>query len=272
MGPEIERRETKLPPRNLGALLDETVAIYVSHFRRFVLLIAVVQLPVSLATLVVYEAFGGRTVAGAVAGLLAVFGAVFAYGAVTYAVGQKYVVGGIDIRRCYAMVWERVLSLMILALVFFAIAGIVLAPIAVSSQSPMAGLALVMVFPAVALAIYWSMSVQAVIVEHYKAMGALRRSFTLIRGSWWRIFGISLVIGLVVFGLGIVLSSPFAFIGPDPSSGLGTLLRFLVSLVVELVVPPVLFIAGTLLYYDMRVRKEAYDLATLSRELRIAAV
>ena len=43
------------------------------------------------------------------------------------------------------------------------------------------------------------------------------------------------------------------------------------QVIVGIVVPPVLFIAWTLLYYDMRVRKEEYDVAALSRELGIAA-
>jgi hypothetical protein len=212
--------------------------------------------------------FGGRIVADAVAGLLSIAGATFVYGAVVHAVGQQYVVERIDIRRCYTTACERILSLMILSLVFFAIAGVVLVPITVSGQSLMTGLAFVLVLPAVALGFYWSMSVQAVIVEHYKAMGALRRSFTLIRGSWWRVFRLSIVIGLVSLGLALVLSVPFAMIGADPSSIIGVSSKFLGSLLVELAVPPVLCIAGTLLYYDVRVRNEAYDLATLSRETR----
>ena len=34
---------------------------------------------------------------------------------------------------------------------------------------------------------------------------------------------------------------------------------------------PIVFIAGTLLYYDLRVRKEQYDLSALSQEMGTVA-
>ena len=112
-------------------------------------------------------------------------------------------------------------------------------------------------------------------VEGHKPLEALRRSYALVKGSWWRIFGITLVLWLVVTGLGIVVAILFALIaalaGFEVTSALGTALRFLASLLVEVVVPPIVVIAGTLLYYDMRVRNEKYDLATLSREMGIAS-
>ena len=53
----------------------------------------------------------------------------------------------------------------------------------------------------------------------------------------------------------------------DPASGIANIILALGGVVVAVVVPPVLFIGWTLFYYDMRVRKEGYDVAALSREL-----
>ena len=129
--------------------------------------------------------------------------------------------------------------------------------------------------PAIAVAIYWSVAIQALIVEGLRSVGALSRSFNLIRSSWWRIFGITLVLGLVYIGLSIVVNVPFAALsyvaGWDPSIGSGSIVSEFASLIVVTITTPLLSIAGTLLYYDLRVRREEYDLATLSQELGLAS-
>jgi len=56
----------------------------------------------------------------------------------------------------------------------------------------------------------------------------------------------------------------------EPASTMATALRFIGSRIVEVVVPPVWFIAGTLIYYDLRVRREEYSVDTLSRDMGIA--
>ena len=89
-------------------------------------------------------------------------------------------------------------------------------------------------------------------------------------------FGISLVFLLVALGLGIVLAIPFALlslvVGGGPTSGLSDWILALGRVVVGVGVPPVLFISGTLLYYDLRLRKEEYSFAGLSREMGMAPV
>jgi hypothetical protein len=77
-----------------------------------------------------------------------------------------------------------------------------------------------------------------------------------------------------MFGLGVVVAVPFAvasWLAPGGASGVGDLIRLLGDITVLAVVPPVYAIAGTLLYYDLRVRKENYDMSELSRELGLAA-
>ena len=76
---------------------------------------------------------------------------------------------------------------------------------------------------------------------------------------------------LVATGLGLVLGAPFALasrmVAPDEATAVSTLLQFVGGLIVAVVVPPVVAVTMTLLYYDLRVRKEEYDLTTLSREM-----
>jgi hypothetical protein len=119
--------------------------------------------------------------------------------------------------------------------------------------------------------VYWSVVVPAVIVEGHRAVAALKRSFGLVRGSWWRVFGITLVVLLVAVGLGLVVASPFALVSrmvaPSGPTTLSETVVWISRAVVLVAVQPVLSIVGTLLYYDLRVRKEEYDLTSLSREM-----
>ena len=122
--------------------------------------------------------------------------------------------------------------------------------------------------------VYWSVAVPAVVVEGHKPTEALKRSFRLVRGSWWRVLAVLAVLLLVMFGLGVVVTVPFAvssWLVPGEASRVGDLIRLLGNITVLAVVPPVYAIAGTLLYYDLRVRKENYDMSELSRELGLAA-
>ena len=261
----MEQEFQAVRARTLGELLNETFVVYGSHFWRFIGLAAVVQVPVSLIALAITRVLGVGPAAFVLSASLSLFGVVLVYGGVVFAVGQHYVIGNIRIVGCYSRLWRRVASLTILALIV--------------ALSVAWGVALaVYVVPAVILLvflIYRALAVPAVVVEGYRAVGALKRSFGLVRGSWWRVFGITLVALLASVGLALLLGAPFAvgswLSGPGEPTALSDTLQFLGGVIAAILVPPLLAIVGTLLYYDLRVRKERYDVSTLSREIRTAA-
>ena len=269
------RSPPTLAPRNLGELLSETFALYGRHFRWFMGLAAVVQVPMSILTLAMTRGVGGGSITFTAAMLLSFAGTMFVYGAAVCAVGQHHLSGVVKIGDCYARVGSWFISILLLSLILGV--TLLLVPLAVSltADSVAAGFISLLLIPAIVVFIYWSMAIQAVVVEGHKAVNALRRSYALIKGSWWRVFGISLVVGLVALGLAILITVPFAVLssamGVTQSSGLDILLDSLGSIAVEIAVAPVVFIAGTLLYYDLRVRKEQYDLSVLSQEMGTVA-
>ena len=243
------------PVRSLGELLNETFAIYGKRFKRIVVLVALVQVPVGLLGLI--PDAGVTTFAALlVVGLLAT---IVVYGATISAVGQHYVSGEISIGNSYARVWLRVVSLASLALI--------MAPVLALGAA-----SLILLFPAIVLL---AVAVSAVVVEGRRPVAALRRAFEIVRGSWLRVSGIALVIFLVMIGLGLLVQPPFALASyiaaPEGASALGSLFRFAGGLLVGVVTPPVAAIALTLLYYDLRVRVEGYDLRALSQEMGVAA-
>jgi hypothetical protein len=270
----VSQQPQALLPRGLGALLDETFAIYGRHLRRWLVMAALVQVPVGLVSIGLGQ-ISGIPAVGFVAYVLGVAGAVLVYSAIAYGVGQHYVTGAVEVRECYERAWWRVQSLTLLALAPMAALLAIALSLRYGGDLAGATLALLMVLLAVVAAVYWSMAVPAVVIEGKRALGSLKRGFALVQGSWWRALGIALTLVLVALGMAIILTIPVglaaALSGGNLASRSMAVLIGAGDLVVTVVVPPVLMIAWTLLYNDLRVRKEEYDVAAMSRELGISA-
>jgi hypothetical protein len=94
------------------------------------------------------------------------------------------------------------------------------------------------------------------------------RSWSLTKGFKWKSFGLFCVAGvlffLIFFGFGIVAAVALAVYRPllvPAVIGMGLVTLFMY---------PFTSCVFTLFYYDLRVRKEAFDLEVLSRNLGIA--
>lgn len=96
---------------------------------------------------------------------------------------------------------------------------------------------------------------------------AIARSWRLSRGSWWRIFGIVLVVSLVIGVLGGVISTIMAVAEVFPGSAAGiwvvTALSMLVNALVGAVSAVLLQVLVTLLHVDLRIRHERLDIQLL---------
>jgi len=266
---QIDERLRTIPERSLGDVLSESFAIFGRHLGRFIGIVAVVQVPVTLLSLV--PSSGAAVFA--IAALISVLAGIVGYGATIFAVGQLYARGHASIAACYSRVWWRVLPLAAVAVVVAAVSlgWEYLGVMAVSGRSVGASVGFVLIaVPLLALIVYAVFTPQVVIMEGLKPVEAVKRSYQLVRGSWLRVFGAIVVLGLVAAGLGIVMSIPFAaaiaLSGLSSTSFAARAIVAVNGLVVSIAVLPVIFSGITLLYYDMRVRKEAYDLSRLSQE------
>lgn len=124
--------------------------------------------------------------------------------------------------------------------------------------------------PVLGLLACWSVASQVIVLEGLGPLAAFGRSSMLMRGQYRRVM--LFLAGL--FLLGIVLSTGPSFvsqlageaISPSNASDSGMripylVLEFGVPALIDLVFVPIAFIARTVLYYDLRVRTEGYDLA-----------
>lgn len=96
-------------------------------------------------------------------------------------------------------------------------------------------------------AVRWGLSSQAVMLEDKRNWAALDASSSLVRGSWWRAFGILLLVN-VVFILSIPVGVAASLAGVN-----STAFAFANSAVLALA-QPFTVLAGTLLYFDLKAR------------------
>ncbi|MEV6245321.1 hypothetical protein AB0M38_03830 [Streptomyces sp. NPDC051742] len=143
-----------------------------------------------------------------------------------------------------------------------------------------AGAALVMLggFGGLATAIWllirFALASPALMLERQGVIQSLKRSAKLVQGSWWRIFGITLVTQLLIFVFAMIIVIPFILIGiavdGDGFSGLLTesstpgwpflLITGIGGVITSAITYPISAGVTVLLYVDQRIRREALDL------------
>ncbi|WP_415952169.1 glycerophosphoryl diester phosphodiesterase membrane domain-containing protein [Streptomyces sp. KLOTTS4A1] len=129
-------------------------------------------------------------------------------------------------------------------------------------------------FVAIWLLIRFSLSSPALMLEKQTVRKSLARSAKLVRGSWWRVFGIQLLAAILVNLLVSLLVIPFSLlanaVSGDGSAGLletGSdagwtflIITGIGSVVGSMLAFPITAGVIVLLYIDLRIRREALDL------------
>lgn len=148
------------------------------------------------------------------------------------------------------------------------VAGVIaLIAVAFGAWAILPGLVLVGLMLVAAVYVYVKLSVAspALVIEGHGPVAAMRRSWGLVRGTWWRVLGILLLAAVITNLLAAVVAAPVSFLaglmtGVTDSivptvlaSGLGTLISGII------VLPFSAAVTG-LLYTDLRMRREALDI------------
>ena len=107
-----------------------------------------------------------------------------------------------------------------------------------------------------------SLVTPVVVLENESPGRALARSWRLVTRSFWRVFGITLLAGIIVAIAGGILQLPFTFLGAVSGSGIvATVVLVIGAIAAGTVTRPITAGVTVLLYVDMRMRKEGLDLA-----------
>jgi len=270
----------RLRPREVGAILDTAVALYRRNFFTYVGIVALMQVPVSLALTLANiwlldpatlsrqpqvpsyssspDALQSYNQAAVVwiSDLLSrsliilgigVIGAVLinvATGALAWTIGEGYLGRKPTIRAAYRAVRPR----------FGSLTGAIL----------VLSLSFVIIFlPPLFLWLYisWSFVSQVIVLEGRNMGAALARSWELVRGSWWRVFAVALLLLLIRIVVGLPVSAlAGALVLTNLPWAVQTIAAQFSNLLLTVLYVPVQLAAMTLLYYDLRVRQEGFDL------------
>jgi len=274
-----------LRPLRLGELLDQAIRLYRRHFLTFIGIIAVVYIPLtilqiiasgvlatSLTTVNPREIF---TSPGYWIGMFSTFVLLFirfiliqgfATGALTRAVANTYLGREITILDSYRSMGRSWLSLLG-ALLFLAIVA-VFASI-YSFIVPCLGW-----FTGLGMTVFLLGAINPlvpaiVVLEGQAPLEALRRGWSLARRRFWPVLGYIFVLYLfsliVVTGpstlVNLTLTSLFrSFDNPVTAQIIVVIVQALVSLLFALIYYPLQMTSFTLIYLDLRVRTEGFDI------------
>jgi len=266
-----------LRPLRVGEILDAGIKAYTRNFRTLTGLTAVVVVPFqALSAVVLLSTISTgsevpRGLAGigstrtahatslggsAILDLTGLIISVLTTAACLKAVSDVYLDQPTDIgsslrfalRRLGSLLWLEIMTFVLLAFAFVAL-----------------------VIPSIWLYAAWSVAVPALLIEDCRGWSALSRSFRLVRGRWWPAAGVLLVAAVMTSIVSGALEGLLVAISlsSDASVVLTVLVVSLAAGLSAVLTRPFLAAVTTVLYYDLRVRHEGYDVALLAEQLGI---
>ena len=264
----------RLRPLEIGDLLDETFRLYRRHFLLFAALSIILAVPTAALFGLAFGSFvvaAGSSVtdASGYVVLLASIGAAllvsivilpFTHSAIIYAACESAQGRAVTASGVLAGVGRRYFPLLAYWFIF---------------NVYTAYLATVLCVAPVILWIWgfvgWLVVTPAMFVEGVGFGAAFSRSWQLVRGRWWRTFLILFLLVVIWFlvnlGLGAFVNLAQALLAIFVSPFLSTVVSSAGGQLVGSLANPIMQIAIVLVYFDLRVRKEALDLFQLAYRL-----
>jgi hypothetical protein len=261
--PEPPGSPRLLRARGVGEILVDAFEIYRRHWQNLIGIVAVVVVPLTILQVVLVDAFvddvqveeladGTVQVTGDVGSAVAggiVFAVVFTLafmvltGAMTRAAAGTFLARDLTIAETYRYGFARLGSILLVAvLTVLAVIG---------------GFILLIIPGFIVLTRLW-VSTAAVVIEDRRGREALKRSWNLVTGYSWPVFGAIIVSGLLTGLFSGLLTAVF----PDNLVG-----QAIGQTIATILTTPYSVLVGILIYFSLRVRKEGYGVEDLERDL-----
>lgn len=267
----------ELRPLAVGEVLDVAIKITFRNARTLFLLVLIVVAPTQVLVTAIDLSLTEGVVTGIesdsvpsvddistfVAGitlivLLLVLSSTLATGAAYKAVVDAYLGARPDWRTSLAFAARRLHSLIWISILTYLLATLAL---------------VALIVPGIWLFIAWSVAVPALMTEDVRGFRALRRSFRLVRGRWWPTF---LIVMLGFLLAGVVSAIVGGLVGALAFAADSEVAEFIVNVLANVlsggISTPFTAAFITVLYVDLRVRKEGFDLQLLAERLGGSAV
>jgi len=257
-----------LRPLTLGEMLDRAFQLYRSRFALFVGIAAVAYLPLFImqafplwASKAISPAAGIATVLGFILLLvLRLLGVAAASSATIIVVSAAYLERPITIREAYGRVAGMLVRVFLIMIVMGIGIGIGM---------------LLLIVPGVILFLMWALAIPVAVLEDAGLGESFARSRQLTAGHRSRVFVIYLLYFVLLFALEMGLAAPLGAIVALKSghaaiagaSAAPIVVNAIITFAADCLVTPVLTISLSLMYYDERVRKEAFDIQLMMNAL-----
>jgi hypothetical protein len=234
----IEQRVPLRQRRELSRIIGDAFSLYVGNFGPL-LSIAALVVPVGIAAAMVQSAADEPAVLAALSiplALLQMVANLLATATLIAALADIDAGKRADFSRAYEVAFSR----------FWSLAGAILR---VAFHVVLLAITIIGIPWAVQRAVRWLFIEQAVILDGTSAKAALSYSADAVIGSWWRTLGVAIVLGVVGTVPALLVTGVFSLAPP--------LVAGTVSAIVNAVVLPFGVTGMTLLYLDLKVRKES---------------
>ena len=280
-------QEPTLQPMGFADILDGTFNLYRNHFKLFFSIAAIYQVSRFGSDLLsTFLLSPTAQFIGSVLNFFNYFVSCFVLAGLIYASMRVYLGQHITLRAALQRILHRFLPCFYGWLFVFFVIGLLTVLSGMFFRFSI-GVGFVVTLTASLFAIYvlirWYFYGMFILYEGSAVTEALRRSTELVKGTWWRVFGIasavhsiSLMIALILlvtyFFLlvltGVIDEAPISvmisrMLSP-PVGEFGWLSyviqHFIVQSIATFTTLPVWAIGPTLLYFDLRIRKEAFDI------------
>jgi len=240
---------------SVGEVLRNSVLIYRENFLPTFLVYLLPNLP---GTILIALGLLHKSFALLVPGYVLLFGGgLISYIAVTFVVSDACVGNLPDVKRSFARTFGSLGDLM----------GVSLLQILLIAAGLFA-----LLIPGILFTIWFAFAPIIVILEGRGGIEALKRSKALTKGFFWRNLAIALFVGIMLFGSYLVVFA-LGGIGGYAMAALGISAEVVqavgstLGLLGVALTYPLLFVSIVLAYYDLRARKEQYDVLVLASEL-----
>lgn len=258
----------RLREMRVGELLDAAINLYRRNWKTFMGIVAFVLVPVNLLQAFLTRTVGGQITSpeeigvgpdgGALVATIIVGAATFLFivpfltAAIARATSEIYLGGSPGVGEIYRFALGRTRSILWVSLLSALV--IVLGLVA-------------LVIPGIIFFIRYQFSTSIVVVEGQRGTKAMGRSWRLAKGYFWKILGLTILAGILTSIVGAILVIPLE-IAANAIGESGWVLRGVGQSAAGIVTRPYQGILIVLLYFDMRIRKEGFDLALMAQELQ----
>ena len=259
-------RPFAMQPMGVGEILDAAIKLYRSRWKSLMAIVAIALVPLTFLQVFLTRRLGSpfadpvatrgdldsvMITSLVLTGIQVLVITPFLTAAVARAsadvyLGHPVLVGStfrFAVSRIHSILWISILSILAALLGF-----------------------LLLIIPGIIVLVRFFFGPTVLVVEGKKGSAALGRSWRLAKGHFWKIVGTYILASIMAGFVETILAVPgalaFAAIGPA-----GWPVYAVAVSVAAILTTPFTTLIAVLLYFDLRIRKEAFDLEVMAHEL-----